>query len=108
VRSIKELETNCASLIQEKHALQVKLRKVLNAAAKVEGKDNQRKEQVRSMTGRRSNSSKKLKPFVDPQIWKDLEEPVQGALRGLCTGFVKAMASRPDALRPLECFTSCR
>jgi hypothetical protein len=35
------------------------------------------------MTGRQPNSSKKLKPFVDPQIWKDLEEPVQEALRGL-------------------------
>jgi hypothetical protein len=39
------------------------------------------------MTGRKSNpskfDSKKLKPFVDPQIWPDLEEPVKEALRGL-------------------------
>jgi hypothetical protein len=81
--ALKELETSYASLIQEKHVLQLRLRKVLNEAAKVEGKANQRKHQYKSMTGRQTNSSKKLKPFMDPQIWKDLEEPVQEALRGL-------------------------
>jgi hypothetical protein len=38
---------------------------------------------LKCMTGRKSNPSKKLKPFVDPQIWPDLEEPVKEALRGL-------------------------
>ena len=78
-----ELETTCASLIQEKYNLQVKLRKVLSAGTKATEKSNQRREQYKCMTGRKSNSSKKLKPFVDPQIWPDLEEPVKEAPRGL-------------------------
>jgi hypothetical protein len=72
----KELETNYASLSQEKHELHVRLRKVLREAAKAVGKAHQRREQVRTMTGGQTNSSKKLKPFVDPQIRKGLEEPI--------------------------------
>jgi hypothetical protein len=81
--ALKELETKYASLIQEKYDLQVKLRKVLSASAEVEGKGQERNRQYKGMTGRLPNSSKKLKPFVDPQIWEDLEEPVKEALRGL-------------------------
>jgi hypothetical protein len=75
--ALRELETEYASLIQEKYNLQLKLRNVLNAAAKVGEKNDQRKEQYKTMTDRQ------LKPFVDPQIWKDLEEPVHEALQGL-------------------------
>jgi hypothetical protein len=42
-----------------------------------------------TMTCRQPNFSKKLKPFVDPETWKDLQDPVKEALRGpygLCKG----------------------
>jgi hypothetical protein len=60
--------------------MQLKLRKVINAAAKAGEKGNQR-----NRPSVQIDSSKKLKPFVDPQIWKDLQDPAkEQALRGLC------------------------
>ena len=35
------------------------------------------------MTGVDKDSSRRQKPFVDPAIWSQLEQPVQEALRGL-------------------------
>jgi hypothetical protein len=72
--ALKELEANkYASLIQEKYDLQLKLQKVLIEAAEVGGKAAQRNKQYKCMTGRQTNSSKKLKPPVRGST--DLEGP---------------------------------
>ena len=81
--ALNELETNCSDLMQKNHELKVQLRKVLKASTSTEKKSQSRKVMLYSMTGVARNSSKRQKPFVDPAIWSQLEQPVQEALRGL-------------------------
>ena len=81
--ALYELETNYSDLIQKNHELKGQLRKVLKEPTATEKKIRTRRDTLRLMTGVQKYSSKRQKPFVDPAIWSQLEQPVQEALRGL-------------------------